>query len=150
GDWQKPGVPYHARLWDRATGKELATLDGHEDIVFRVQFSPDGKTLATSSRDKTIRLWDVPSGKPRGTLTGHERPAKGMGFLPDGTLVTASWDATIRYWDVVALKEIKVVKAGMAMGSLDVSPDGTLLAAAQAADSGKGPSPLKIFDAATG
>ena len=51
------------RLWNIRTRKHIGTFNGHTDYVESVAFSPNGKTLATGSRDKTIRLWDVATKK---------------------------------------------------------------------------------------
>jgi serine/threonine protein kinase/WD40 repeat protein len=45
------------RVWDAADGEPLLSLSGHGDTILDVQFSFDGRTLATSSMDGTIRLW---------------------------------------------------------------------------------------------
>lgn len=51
---------YSIRLWDVQQRHELTKLEGHTDTVVGLAFSPDGKLLASSSRDGTIRLWGVP------------------------------------------------------------------------------------------
>jgi len=48
-----------ARLWSVADGQALRTLRGHAGFVWGVAFSPDGKLLASSSVDSTIKLWEL-------------------------------------------------------------------------------------------
>jgi WD40 repeat protein len=46
-----------ARLWDIATGVELRRFSGHTAAVWGAAFSPDGRRLATTSADDSVKLW---------------------------------------------------------------------------------------------
>jgi len=52
---------------------ERYTLEGHNSSVYSVNFSPDGKTLASGSADNTIKLWNLETGKEIRTLKGHDQ-----------------------------------------------------------------------------
>src|SRR5262249_39461878 len=73
-----------------ATGKLLSPPLRHQAWVSGRAFSPDGKTIATGSYDKTVRLWDIATGQAIGPALRH--PSKpGVAFLDDGkTLFTQS------------------------------------------------------------
>jgi WD40 repeat protein len=107
-----------------------ATLSGHERDVTSCAFSPDGRLLATTSKDG-IRLWDVSTGRISDALAGRKSVVPhGCTFSPDGKLlaVTGS-DKTARIWDVASGTEIMTFAGhkGPVYGCA-FSPDGRLLA----------------------
>ena len=68
-----------------------ATLEGHQDGVLAADFSPDGKTLATGSADKTVKLWEPAARKEIATLKGHAAPVTVVKYSRDGKhLLTAA------------------------------------------------------------
>jgi glucose repression regulatory protein TUP1 len=59
------------RVWDTTTGylvERLESPDGHQDSVYSVAFSPNGRDLVSGSLDKTIKMWELQP--PRGMIPG--------------------------------------------------------------------------------
>ncbi|MDF5719550.1 MAG: hypothetical protein PUP91_03455, partial [Rhizonema sp. PD37] len=110
------------------------TLGGHAKPVRSVSFSPDGKMLASTSNDNTVKLWDTRTGKEITTLTGHTNSVNGVSFSPDGKmLASASSDNTVKLWNTKTGKEIKTLTGHThSVFGVSFSPDGKMLASASA------------------
>jgi hypothetical protein len=140
GSWDRT-----VKLWDVATGQELATLEGHKARITSIAFSPDGKKLASGSWDRTVKLWDVTTGQDFANFNEHTSKVFCVAFSPDGKkLASGSEDRTVKLWDVVTTQELATLK-GHAHQVLSVifSPDGKKLA------SGSRDHTVKLWDVAT-
>ena len=108
GGYNKPGRRWgHIHLIDLAENRLVRTLAGHTHDVIALAFSPDGKWLASGSRDNTAILWDVSTGAHRHVLRAHKGHVWGLAFSPDNLrLATGSHDGTARVWEVETGREV--------------------------------------------
>ena len=88
----------------------LQVMEGHQDSVNAVAFSPDRQMVVSASYDNTIRLWDIATGTEKQVFKGHQVSVNTVAFSPDGQTVAASDYGTIRLWDTTFSTEKQVLK----------------------------------------
>ena len=119
----------HVTLFDVNKQTEIATLE-HDEWVWVLDFSRDGKYLATDDAAGTIvKVWDIQQKQVIETLEGHTTDVNFVKFSPaDQILASSAWGEGIILWDVSNWERLGTLPSQAA--ALDFSPDGKTLASA--------------------
>ncbi|KAL8150646.1 hypothetical protein V2J09_020454 [Rumex salicifolius] len=109
--------------------RTLQILQGHNDEVWYLQFSHNGKYLASASKDESTIIWEVrEDGKLylKHRLVGHEKPVSTLSWSPDDKqLLTCGLEDVVRRWDVNSGECLHVYeKQGLGLVSCEWFPDG--------------------------
>jgi WD40 repeat protein len=122
----------NARVWDVATGKELAPLpDLHKGWLKHMSFSPDGRTLATSGADGQLILWDFAERRTNAPPIKHGDGS--VAFSSDGRLIACiGLDLIARVWDVASQQPVNLLRGLEPARTLAFTPDGTRIVCGRA------------------
>jgi WD40 repeat protein len=121
-------------VWDARTLRPLQTFNGHTGNGTGVGFGPDGRWLASaceSDQDLTVRIWSLKAGREQAICRGHQKSVQALAIDPAGRwLASASYDRTVRFWNVTTGRELFQIVAPNDILSLACRPDGNQIAVA--------------------
>ncbi len=109
--------------------KELNSFTAHDDPIWSLDISPDGKLLATGSNDGTAKIWDLSSQQELLLLDGDAGIADDLAFSPDGALLAVTYqDGVTILWDTATGEQRLTLPGESWATSNGFSPDGKFLA----------------------
>lgn len=148
-DGEAGGAGFIHRI-DLVEKKVLATWKAHDDNIYALKLSPDGKALASAAADKLARLWNVADGKLISSYEGHTNHVLSVAFNKDATqLATAGADREIKVWDVKSREQdVTLGDKKTAFTALAWTPDGKALVAVTEKGGGSIYTELKKHDGA--
>jgi len=125
---------------------EDQTFLGSRETVWSVATSPDGRTLASGSGDRTVKVWDLQTGELRRTLAGHTERVMSVTVSSDGqSLASASNDATVKIWNLQTGELRHTLSEHVDhVNTVAISPSGRTLA------SGSEDQTVRLWDLQTG
>ena len=134
-----------ARVWDVASGKVIAKLEGEEGPIYGAAYSPDGTYILTVSEGGVARLWSARTLELSKVLSASEGRLLAGTFDSTGAqMLTAGRDSIARVWDTRtwrATHDLAGHKGGVVGAAF--SPDGTVITTV-------GEDYTRIWDATTG
>jgi WD40 repeat protein len=141
-----PDLLSKVSIRDVATGQLIQTIKVNSPNIQAVQFSPNGKRLATSGASQ-IEIWDVATGKPISRLATRMSQGVNLFFSLDGKELIASSnrDAVLQRWDIATSQRLPAHEGPVGSNpQVRFLPGGTILAATISHSS------IHIWDVLTG
>jgi F-box and WD-40 domain protein 1/11 len=109
-------------MWDVLSGKRLRTFDGHDRGLACIEFRDD--MIVSGSNDCKIKVWCASTGDCLQTLSGHDLLVRALAFDPEsGRLVSASYDRTLKVWDLRTGRMVREFKNSHVSHIFDVKFD---------------------------
>ena len=131
------GNDHTIKLWDTATGREVASLRGHSSPVLAVSYRPDGHVLASGGEDGTIRIWDTATGRELRVLLDISRRSGAWRTARTATALPRGQDKTVGLWDADTGRLVRTLGGHSAIvWAVAYSPDGRTIASAGAPPTG--------------
>ena len=123
------------QVWNAQTGAVTLRLNlpPHDDAIFRVAFSPDGRTMLTAHAiPPAVTLWETGTGKQIWQFSNHTGWVTGAAISPDGAFIaTSSFDKTARLLDAQTGQEVRqFIGHTDGLWAVAYSPDGKTIATA--------------------
>ncbi|WP_158512994.1 WD40 repeat domain-containing protein [Flavisolibacter tropicus] len=120
------------KIWDYHTKKELRLLNGHEDIVNTVRFSPNDSLLASGDGSGIVKIWRVSTGEcVYSTDTLFSNSVNDLNFSNDGRLLAGCNNWVINVFDLYKKTEIARFELSGRGQKIAFFPDGSKLACAE-------------------
>lgn len=113
------------KMWDVATGIDMATFNAHKAPVLTIELSDDGKTLVSGDAGGEVILWNALNGEVLTRIDAHDGPANTAKLSKDvQTIVTGGEDAILKLWTLKGdtIRTVKGFKAPIK--NLAISPSG--------------------------
>ncbi|MEL7036285.1 MAG: serine/threonine-protein kinase [Cyanobacteria bacterium J06592_8] len=131
--------------WNLETTELFLPLE-HQDIVWSVVFSPDERTIASGSSDRTVKVWDRQTGFLLYDFLEHTDAVYAIDFNREGTkIVSGSRDTTLKIFDLETGTVQNTLKGHTEdVRSVVFTPDGTKIVSGSSDDT------VKIWDIETG
>lgn len=110
------------RIWDLQSGSAVV-LDDHQNAVLALDWSRDGRFIASGGVDGTVRISDPATGATQRVIAGFNGLVRSVAFSPDGTLIGGAVRDTLMFWKVADGSVHQRMAMDEELVTVDFSPD---------------------------